>query len=191
MTQLFSVPASICVVTQNTPRCTATTTKSSEADSKRTASTMKSAPVSKPQEYKTGAASNVTATSCKAAPTGSSTVVQQVTSRTASPESKITVTSETTVTFLANDVAKATVQRKNTQVPLCHTSNLPAAPHHTMVRPEYKNPSTEPSHISTAKMKPSEKPPKVGKYHYLYGENNSLILSSFNQRLLLFFLFDS
>lgn len=180
MAQLSSVPTSTSVVARIAPRCITPTVKSREANSESATSTTKPAMVFKPQERKTEAEPKVTASLCKVAPTGPSTVVQ-VTSSPASCEtvSKIMVTSGTTVTIPSYNVAKATVKGKNTQVavPHCHKSYPPAASHQTIFRPEHKSPSTEPSHIFPTKMKPSEKPPKVGKYH-LYGD--SVSLSGFN-----------
>ncbi|XP_039977236.1 uncharacterized protein LOC120786131 isoform X2 [Xiphias gladius] len=187
--------------TATTTICTATTAKYTAPSSKLTGptstssmtisntnSTTKSATLSKALESRTGAASRVTVTSCKAAPTSQrgSTVVPEATCRATPAEtaSKITVTSQTTVTIAAGtSMAKKSVKVQNTEASAktehrkravgpnantalhVHKSNPPAAPHLTKAMSastEHKNPPTEPSHTSKTKTKPSEHLPKVG-----------------------------
>lgn len=110
--------------------------------------------------------------------------------------SKITVTSQTTVTIAAGtSMAEKSVKVQNTEASAktehrkravgpnantalhVHKSNPPAVPHLTKAMSastEQKNPPTEPSHTSKTKTKPSEHLPKVGKY--LYRRNHSISL---------------
>ncbi|GLD65870.1 uncharacterized protein AKAME5_001730700 [Lates japonicus] len=168
--------------TAATSKLTATTTTSSVTISNTTSAT-KSAALSKPLESRTGAVTKVTATSCKAAPPSQTvstvmhrdprraTPLQTVTSQTTATNATTVTMANTSVRCDNSEVSAKTDHTKNAVganadvPPHIHKSNPPATPHVTTAvsaRSECKNSSTEPSHASTIKTKPSEHPPKIG-----------------------------